>query len=1227
MSNNIRCPKCGSPMILHTAKRGPNAGGKFYGCSNYPRCKVTLPIDPINTSRVNFGRDSKYMKQIDFPHSFIARPRFRDYQVRFIETVAVSEDLLEKINIEGIEKEYLKAFSQWRLDFPIKAPDFELNEQQCQIIAILEKIFTRGKILLSSPKIEKDFKKLFFKGYKESQLLSSVENIVCSKDYKKNKQHQWLDSTEETIFYEEILLRFLGENYKKYVLPQADISGLVPPYSNLKSFINQRVDFCIFHPRLSEKIIVEIDGEQHKNHTASDSERDESLQECGYAVIRIPASEIIARDGYQLSILESKLFPTKEDYNNIANPPKELIKYIYSIKLAHQIQIVLLQAIQSKLLNLNDISSWHIISDLDELCVFSKKDSLTILKKSVEDFIELYKNLCILYSVGIKEKACKCSLLSDYNHLDNSENTTLISFSDLSVSNFPTFHVKDIYVPFHIANSSFLTISAPINIKKPREKELLYFLKYIFRKPFFWEGQYEALARTLQGKDSLLLLPTGAGKSLVYQLASLLRPGRTVVIDPIISLMEDQVDNLSMLGIDRCIAITSQIEDPGDKTKAMQLFGQGEYLFAYIAPERFQTVEFRESLRTLTVHTPITSIVIDEAHCVSEWGHDFRTAYLNIGRISRIYCESNGKIPPLIGLTGTASRVVLKDIQRELQIQEFEATITPKSFDRKELKYKVIYSKSQEKASRLLGYLGQSLPNLFNITSSTFYQTRQKETQCGLVFCPFVNGDFGVVNISGKIEENLGILNKYYSGKAPKYFKRLEYNRIKHRVASEFKHNNIPLLVCTKAFGMGIDKPNVRYTIHYGIPPSIESFYQEAGRAGRDGKMAYCCIIVSNDDPGRTDYLLNPNNKVEEIYEKLKMIPREEDDDITRALFFHTKSFRGIDQEKQNVREILESLEDISRKGRRVVSIPEGISKRASKYEQSRQIAEKALHRLLLIGVVSDYTINYSSNEFTVQLSGSDKEKIIETYGKYVSGYQYQIGKEEIKKASKYLNSSFFEFIMQVVDLLLHFIYGIIEKGRRSALHEMLSTVTVSSADNDIRKRILYYLEATKHSEFLDQIVSDINIGIEKCKNLFVSIGSTNESAELRGQVSRYLESYPTHPGLLMLRSLSEIFSKDGKTVIIKQNFNASISSAINEYGVSEIVIFEFAAWGVSNISKRNIELAKELVEEILRAYPTRQLARMFVKQLPIELNVIPAWFLINILQNKCNNLILKNGG
>lgn len=317
----------------------------------------------------------------------------------------------------------------------------------------------------------------------------------------------------------------------------------------------------------------------------------------------------------------------------------------------------------------------------------------------------------------------------------------------------------------------------------------------------------------------MLLLPTGAGKSLVYQLASLLLPGRTVVIDPIISLMEDQIDNLAMIGIDRCIAITSQIADSQDKLRALQLFGQGEYLFAYVAPERFQTIEFRESLRTLTVHTPIALIVVDEAHCVSEWGHDFRTAYLNIGRTSRAYCKSNKFVPPLLALTGTASRAVLKDIQRELQIEDFDAIITPKSFDRPELKFHVIYATSQEKNARLKGYLGQMLPSLFNTTISTLYQTRGKETYSGLIFCPHVSGEFGVERVSDEIRKDLSIPADIYSGREPKYWDPSQYWFHKRRVTKEFKRNKIPLLVCTKAFGMGYRQ--AEHSIYYSFwhPP------------------------------------------------------------------------------------------------------------------------------------------------------------------------------------------------------------------------------------------------------------------------------------------------------------------------------------------------------------------------------------------------------------------------
>jgi len=1218
--SEIKCPKCGSPMILRTAKRGPNAGGKFYGCSRYPECEATLPFEPLDTEPIEDDDEKPSPRESFFPRTLVARARFQEYEVRFFETVAVPEDLLEGIVSGDTEEEMLKAFSQWRIDFPFREAKPTLTESQRQIISVLEKILNRGKITLPSPRVEKQFREIFKPPRIESSL-PLMESLVIG-GYEKVQRSLWLDSREESIFYENILSKLLGENYEQFVLPQVEISSLVPPGPNIDTTPYQRVDFAIFHPELEEKIIVEIDGEQHKSHIESDKERDKTLQENGYTVIRIQADEIRRKFGEQLSLLLTKLSTIGgKSLDNLFSSEDEAFNYIWSIKIAHQMQVTLLQAIQSGFLSLKD--KWHIVSDLDRIGIFDKKEALAILKESATDFVELLEKLSKLYSVELNIEEPVCNLISDYATA-HSTSAVFISFAHKITTDLPTFYVQNIYFPFHIANSSFPATPVIKGLEKPEEKDLEYFLQYLFRKPRFWEGQYDGITRALQGKDALLLLPTGAGKSLVYQLASLLLPGRTVVIDPIISLMEDQIDNLAMIGIDRTIAITSQIDDPNDRQRALKLFGEGEYLFAYVAPERFQTKEFRDSLRRLTVHTPIALIVVDEAHCVSEWGHDFRTAYLNIGRTSREYCESNGKVPPLVALTGTASRAVLKDVQRELLIEDFDAIITPKSFDRKELQFHIIYSTSNEKTARLKGYLGQKLPNLFNTTSSSLYQTRGKGTYSGLVFCPHVGGEFGVDRVSDELRKDLGISVGIYAGKEPRGWNRDRWDRYKRRVTKEFKHNKIPLLVCTKAFGMGIDKPNVRYTIHFGIPPSIESFYQEAGRAGRDRETAHCCIIVSNDDPERAKKLLNPNTKVEEIDEILKNIRREENDDITRVLYFHTNAFRGIAKEKQDVEEVLHHLGDVSKKGEKILSIPDRIKQSADEHRQPREITEKALHRLLLIGVVSDYTIDYSREEFTVKLSGANKEKILETYGKYIASYLYSKRQTEIEKASQLLSRSLshFEFIMEMVDLLLHFIYDVIERGRRRAFYEMLLACVDSPTDKAIRQRILRYLEATEYSEVLEEIINDEKVGIIKCRDVFGIVRSPNEAAELRGQVSRYLESYPDHPGLLMLRALSEVFSRDKNNEVARQNFIASISSAMTNYGLSNDIVFDFAAWAISDTANRDKGLAKELISELIKSYPNRLLARLLIQKLPTELVEIPAWFLLAKLHQMSLDLV-----
>ncbi len=1185
-------------------------GQKFYGCSRYPKCKATSPFKDENNSSAERARVENPLIEYNFPRLLRAREKFQGYQNRFFESVAVSENLLEKLNLENIGEEILKAFSQWRIDFPTRELEFKLTEQQRQIISVAEKILTRGRITLSSHIVEEELKQVFKSSIDEFSL--SYMNFLVIRGYEKEQKNIWLDSKEESIFYEDILPKLLGQNYEQFVLPQVEISSLLSLNLNIDRMRNQRVDFAIFHPALEKGIIVEIDGEQHKSHADSDKERDKILQEHGYVVIRIPANEIQKRSGQQLSALKSKLSVIEERFDEEEKSSyNEIIKFMYSIKFAHQIQLILLQAIQSGFLNLEDKRSWHIVADLDEIGTFGKKEALVILKKSVAGFVDLLGKLSKLYSIELNIGKPICNLISDRT-VRESTNAIYISFSDRFATHLPTFYVQNIYFPFHIANSSFPAPPIIGGLNKPQEKDLEYFLQYLFRKPYFWEGQYDGIVRALQGKDALILLPTGAGKSLVYQLASLLLPGRTVVIDPIISLMEDQIDNLSMIGIDRCIAITSQIRDTQDRLRAIQLFGQGEYLFAYVAPERFQTIEFRESLRELTVHTPIALIVVDEAHCVSEWGHDFRTAYLNIGRTSRNYCKTDERVPPLLALTGTASRSVLKDVQRELQIEDFDAIITPKSFDRSELKFRVLYSESQEKLARLKGYLGQTLPGLFNTTTPTFYQTKGGETYSGLVFCPHVDGEFGIERIADNIEKELNIPTAIYSGKEPKYWSPEQYYYHKQRTTKEFKKNKIPLLVCTKSFGMGINKPNIRYTIHLGIPPSIESFYQEAGRAGRNRRTAHCCIIVSNDDPGRSKKLLDPNTKVEEIDEIVRNIPWEENDDITRVLYFHINSFRGVDKEKRDVEEVLRLLGDISKKGTRTLTLP----------NFERNTIEKALHRLLLIGVVSDYTINYSREEFTVKLSGANKEEILEAYGKYVASYFYSRKQVEIEKASQLLFHSHQEFIVKMISLLLHFIYDVIERGRRRAIYEMLLACENFSGDNTFRQRILQYLEATKYSEKLEQIINDKDVGIAKCRDIFDIVCSLNDASELRGQVSRYLESYPDHPTLLMLRSLSEIYSKDKNSEVVSQNFIASISSLLY-HGVSRNIIPNFIVWALEKIKKRDGQLANELLHKIIEKHPSRSFLRILIENLPIEFAKAPAWFLLESLEHECKTLIL----
>lgn len=1207
MSTEVKCPNCGSDMRLRTAQRGKNAGNQFYGCSKYPNCKGILTLEEHKSGHNREEIPDSIEKDFFvFPHKMVARSIFRNYQCVFVQSVATTLELLEQIREKDINKKTVKAYSQWRIDFPVNNRMVTITERNKQVLSVCEKLLTRGLITLCSPYAEEKVEDLLN--------LNSVSvnlNDDCFIREQKVPQDIWFDHNSESIFYYEILPKVFDFDLTQWVMPQVDTSSLLSSIEGVSAF--GRVDFLICHPSMEKPLIVEIDGKQHESSKKSDTFRRNYLRGNGYTVKEFEAQDVLDKPEEVATALSELITDLKA-----SNKVSDAYLLTQALKSIHQIQVTLIQAVKYGFLRLEN--KWRIKIKLAPFKGFDLLMIESLCKIAVDDLLLFLNQVYKLYSLPeIEEPPCLLVNNGEGSHEDDS---ICISFDDKTDQAVDTFLIQNICVPYDIAKPITSTNTAVID--PPEEATLLYFLQYLFRKDKFWEGQLDAIIRALGCKDAIVLLPTGGGKSIAFQLAALLLPGHTIVVEPIISLIEDQLDNLSSYGIDRCLSITGNIANYKTRNTVLNLFSQGEYLLLYIAPERLQMVGFRDALRALTQHSPISVVVIDEAHCVSEWGHDFRTSYLNIGRISRDYCKAQGVVPPLIALTGTASRAVLKDVQRELQIEEFDAIITPKSFDRSELKFTIIPCKSSEKFPRLKGYLGRSLPDRFNITESLLRQVNGKDTFCGLVFCPWVNGEFGVVEVSNRIQSELSIPNDYYSGKAPKYEdSHRRWNSKKQFVTKTFKDNKTPLLTCTKAFGMGIDKPNIRYTVHYGLPFSIEAFYQEAGRAGRDRRIAHCSILASVDDQDRAKKLLNPDTSIEEIREVIESISFGDNDDITRALFFHAQSFRGVDTEMEQITTILQrDLVDCSVKGSVEIVFRTGDSDEDKKY--SKEVIEKAIHRLLTIGVISDYTVNYASTTFTVIKTGASKEEIMNSFEKYIAGYLKSKSKNEVEKAHALTVLDHDKFVIEISRLLLDFVYSVIEKGRRRALYEILLTVSDQATDHSVRQRILNYLQETEHSELLENILNDQDAGLDQVFAILEDITSPNDAAEIRGQASRYLESYPDYPSMLMIRAVSEIYTKDRDAEVVMQNFNAAVHSAQKKYSLDDDLLYFFVARSLVLIGKQNNLLASKMLTIHIREFDNPSFAKTLVKELPMELAVQPALYLLNALHEKCLSL-LKN--
>ncbi|GER88784.1 ATP-dependent DNA helicase RecQ [Dictyobacter vulcani] len=341
-------------------------------------------------------------------------------------------------------------------------------------------------------------------------------------------------------------------------------------------------------------------------------------------------------------------------------------------------------------------------------------------------------------------------------------------------------------------------------------------LKQYFGYDSFRPGQQEIVEAVLEQQDMLVLMPTGGGKSLTYQLPALLLPGLTIVVSPLIALMQDQVSRLQENGIEATFVNSSLPYEEAARRERAAMTGQIKLL--YVAPERLLKPSFLAFLEHINNTIGLSLLAVDEAHCVSEWGHDFRPEYRQIGSVRNRFPDM-----PILALTATATERVREDILTQLQLRQPRVHLA--SFNRPNLSYEV-----RKKHKGSYDELVQVL--------------RDKAGESVIIYCLSRSG---VEKLSADLEED-GIVNlPYHAGLSPKI-------RSEHQ--NRFIRDDVPVLVATIAFGMGIAKPDVRAVIHYDLPKNLEGYYQESGRAGRDGQPADCILFFSYSDRVRTQYFI-----------------------------------------------------------------------------------------------------------------------------------------------------------------------------------------------------------------------------------------------------------------------------------------------------------------------------------------------------------------------------------
>jgi ATP-dependent DNA helicase RecQ len=1079
-----------------------------------------------------------------------------------------------------------------------------IRNEYLPAICILKNILQRGKPTLMSKYLQENLGSI----HRDK----SFENSIALIDSQPQKWNRVIRGDEKgnhfpaKKFFEELIPKYLTE-YKfvqQLIIPEIPINEITQVEVN--EFVNKQVDFYLPQAYL----VIEIDGSQHD--PIEDKLRDNHLARFGIETVRIAVNDLEQENHSFIGCVErinkriglaikrqneqkkqDSTFISFTDYKDAFKNGVDLESPFIKATAIIRFQLLILELLENGLLHFDTPWQFEVI----------ERDVQNFARLAIDDiqiwFEELFKLHKLNYDkpkisiikVRQKEKfSPECPIKVDFSlkrrytdeFLENPEIIFVRShyfdefrhFKNANSIN-PEFVRLKPYDFFRISTTDPIKYKLKFGGKRCDEKSLRFLLWNIFLQNDsslefetlkFREGQLPIIANALSRNDTLGLLPTGSGKSVCYQLSAILQPAISFVVCPIKSLMYDQKADLDSAYFNRVNHITSD-DDGEDKDYIQKEFGLGKYFFIFVSPERFQLKTFRQYFSLVNQEFNIAYAVIDEVHCLSEWGHDFRTSYLNLSNTIQRLCSNFN----FLGLTATASINVLKDIQIEFGIKQ-ENVKTPVDYTRKELEFIVLDDKNDK-----LDVIKSKLDGLqIDIDA---LQVKGSDTKCGIIFTSTVNGENGCYSLSQKLSEYFNTEIKFYSGSVPKIdgqslMTEKQFDEYKKNVQDEFKKNKFALLTATKAFGMGVNKGNIHFTFHYGLPSSMESLYQEAGRAGRDKtrfqkskaqsfvlltKTANQSVLKKIWDP-RTSFsrfldsaidsngqvikqkLFNSFEKKQLQKEKLsirKGLISETNGDINTQLFLFSNSVDVIRQEFEVIKKLHTTYSSPNKQNVRVEGSAIGCNKART---------EKAIYRLSQLGVIKDWTIHnfFGGGSFEVDFANFSnqtiKESLLYTIRKYDSDFSFESliaeEKDSIYKRILSAPNSYSEIDKQIL-ILLQWAYDKFAYNRKQSLKNIyenccdLSDGQITS--KEFKLRLENYFKFSQSSYVLQHISENpkdflrwFEVFYQSDKNTITDEFITKRQQEsLRDNLSRFLESYMQNVGLDLISGFLRLLLDD----------------------------------------------------------------------------------------------------